>query len=868
MDKTLIEESTVELLELFEKVSQEAIIEKHAIPPTNKILYWWTRKPLIVGRAVTLSSTLNDINTVKELLGFSTHKRAYLQTPDKGAYKKKLGKEPSKIKLLDPFGGAGNLIFESKRLGLDCSISDYNPVAYLLEKSILEYPVKYGTSLAKDFEQFATTIIQKVEKEIGKFYEKNDLVYLWVWCMICPHCGQRFPLSNNMWVANTKKDKIGVRFNITPDKNFETELIHNMQSAEGEKFTQKGGSAICLGCTNGISYKKITSDIAKRKDRELIVKQIQGRKRREYLLASKQDKKRFGDAKKNMNLKLSEYINQNLIPDEDIKPSHRREDPLWHYGIKHWKDFVSARQLLLFTTLTKIIKQECSKLDDDRGKIMATYLSFMLCKHLDNNSFGTQWEASRESAGHVLAMKQPRIVFNHIELNPFIKVAGSLKNMMKNIVNGISFAAQNQSIPNISMESVLSNHQKKYDLIITDPPYLDDVHYGESSEFFYVWISKILRDYYPELPIRAPLDEDICETWGRFGNQKLAHGFFEKGFKKSFLSLNKKLNKDGLLIVFFAHSSTEAWNILLEAVMEAKFHVVSSYALQTEKINVLTRGKTAFLSSIVIACRKLTKEKTAYIEDIIPKTEDSIKQMIEKIPLEKLLVLPITDLLIMMYGKVLETCTQFTELKSYVKNLEESKLERAITGSQDFVMKEIVSKLTGRNMNLIGPQMSFYLLTRIFFKGKVNADDAIKITKAITIDIDELLKNGTVTRKGGVINLALLHQNDLELKPDELDQANLYQQLCYLAKICHTKGASKVSSILSQSGSKLKVDELKKIVPLLVKSYRLRINKNQKLDDSEREELKILETLHDTWKGRMIDGIKIGGLLDKFMEKK
>ena len=216
----------------------------------------------------------------------------------------------------------------------------------------------------------------------------------------------------------------------------------------------------------------------------------------------------------------------------------------------------------------------------------------------------------------------------------------------------------------------------------------------------------------------------------------------------------------------------------------------------------------------------------------------------------------------MVYGKVLEACTQFTELKSYEKNFE-PRFETLIKGSQDFIMKQIVYKLTGRNMNLIGPEMTFYLLTRIFYRGKMVADDAIKITRAITIDVKTLVKDGTVTREGSVINLTPLHETYLELKPEELDSANLYQQLCYLAKICHAQGVSKVSSILSQSGSNLKVDDLKKIVPLLVKSYRLRINKNQKLDDSEQEELKILETIDDIWGGTVIEGS-----LDKFIGKK
>ena len=139
------------------------------------------------------------------------------------------------------------------------------------------------------------------------------------------------------------------------------------------------------------------------------------------------------------------------------------------------------------------------------------------------------------------------------------------------------------------------------------------------------------------------------------------------------------------------------------------------------------------------------------------------------------------------------------------------------------------------------------------------ADDAIKITRAVTVDLNKLEKEGMITNVGGVTNLIPLQETNLELKPEELDSANLYQQLCYLATICQTQGASEVKSILSRTGN-IKVDELKKIVPLLIKSYRLQINKNQKLDDSEQEELKILETISDTW-----GGSKDGNSLDKYI---
>ena len=68
MKHALIEDASIELLELFDEVSKEARIEKNAVPPINKMVYYWTRKPLIVGRAIALASTLDNVEDLKKLL--------------------------------------------------------------------------------------------------------------------------------------------------------------------------------------------------------------------------------------------------------------------------------------------------------------------------------------------------------------------------------------------------------------------------------------------------------------------------------------------------------------------------------------------------------------------------------------------------------------------------------------------------------------------------------------------------------------------------------------------------------------------------------------------------------------------------------
>ena len=239
MKKALIEDASVELLELFDKVSKEAKIEKSAIPPINKMIYWWTRKPLVVGRAMALASTLDNIEDVKSLLGLNTENRAYKYIPDKTIFAKKLGIDPKEIQVLDPFGGAGNLVFPAVELGLDVSISDYNPLAYLIEKSVLEFPQKYGVNMSADIKKYGEQVIKKTNDEIGHFFKLNNLVYLWCWCIICPHCGQRLPLTSQMYIAKTSKKKIGIKI-IPKNKDFVIELINNISESDAKKFTKKG----------------------------------------------------------------------------------------------------------------------------------------------------------------------------------------------------------------------------------------------------------------------------------------------------------------------------------------------------------------------------------------------------------------------------------------------------------------------------------------------------------------------------------------------------------------------------------------------------------------------------------------------------
>jgi adenine-specific DNA methylase len=303
------------------------------------------------------------------------------------------------------------------------------------------------------------------------------------------------------------------------------------------------------------------------------------------------------------------------------------------------------------------------------------------------------------------------------------------------------------------------------------------------------------------------------------------------------------LKDDGLLVVFFAHSSTEAWELLLDILRKTRFRAVSSYAVHTESTeNVLARGKTSFMSSIVLACRKNLVDEEAYFETIMPNVVEKIRMLIEGLDADDLLGLPITDLLIMAYGVVLEETTQYTRIKSYRADFKPN-FEELIGEARDVILKEVVKKLTGVSPAMLGPEASFVLVGKIFYRGSMPSDEALKAARAYGLSIDSLTRGGYVEKVGGGVRIKPFSEARIDMDPMEVDRNNVYEQLLYLEKTVFQRGVAEAKKLLSQPN--FRVGELKSLVSTLLKHYGLLVNKGEELRDDEKAELEVLKTLSD-----------------------
>lgn len=131
-------------------------------------------------------------------------------------------------------------------------------------------------------------------------------------------------------------------------------------------------------------------------------------------------------------------------------------------------------------------------------------------------------------------------------------------------------------------------------LVFTDPPYHDDLQYGELSRLFHAWMNGLSEGAGP------------CEAAEAVPNA--ARGtdtkYYEDVVAACLTESNRSLARDGRLVLTFHNKDLYAWEALARALRRASFFVVALATVAAENpADHSKRGKETFLSDLVIECR-------------------------------------------------------------------------------------------------------------------------------------------------------------------------------------------------------------------------------------------------------------------------
>jgi len=781
-DRRLIEEFIP-----IKEISEESAKEKNRRQGNLSTIHvWWARRPLAACRAAVFSSMVNlpteskDKNDLTDIIkNICSWEAGIDESKIMKARKWVLQKRKSPPKILDCFAGGGAIPLEVMRLGCESSSLELNPIAYLIDLCTLKYPHVYGRKiivtkskditgkalirvenpLADDINKWAKWIEEKAKELLEELFPINNdegepIAYLWTRTVPCnnPRCRMNVPLIRQTWLSH--KDDALRTYNIIIDgNNCKFEIIKGKSKNEG-KGNMKMGTVTCPRCNQTLDAEYLAKCGRENlMDETPIVKVVIKNNNKEFYNFSKNDIKAYEKAVDLYN----EFIkkNPNLLPTEKLPKIGTLGFRVQRYGFDQWFKLFNKRQLFVLLTFSQLVR-EVGKLmkkeqkDNDYIRAVITYLSFAVDRLADRNSSFCTWNphASALNVGNTFGRQALPMVWDYAESNPFIIWKSSIDRIHQFLIRETKI----ESIPcDVKMGNAASQpyDDNYFDAVITDPPYYDAVPYSDLSDFFYVWLKRILKDYYPDVfstPL-TPKSSEIIQEPTRHNGQDAAKKWYEDSMTLAFKEMFRVLKEDGINVIVFAHKTTAAWETLVNSLLSADLIVTASWPLSTERPGRLRAQQSAALaSSIFIVCRKRLSEKNGYFDEI---KEDLQKRVHEKLDEFWKQGIRGADFFISAIGPAVEIFGKYKVVRKLsgeeVTVAEFLDLVRQIV--TDYSLRKI---LHAGSLGDIDEITRFYVLWRWAYNhNDIIFDDARKLAQALGTEADQLIHQKDILEKKG-----------------------------------------------------------------------------------------------------------------------
>ncbi len=472
----------------------------------------------------------------------------------------------------DPFAGGGAIPFEAQRLGLESTASDLNPVAVLINKAMIEIPASFvgqapvgprldtekqaslsndwsgSAGLAQDIKRYGALLGTKAKEKLGPFYPDVEITSAMVKERkdLSPLVGKKLPVLAWLWARTIKSPNPAFSHVDVP-----LAASFVLSSIEGrENYIEP----VCSG-----SDYKLVVRVGKGSgwaNAENGTKLSHGANFRCLLSGAPMEPKyiKAEACAGRMGAKLLALVADGpngrifLSPDTQFENVTAERQPAWEpdtklsgstqylgvlpYGMNSFRDLFTLRQLHTLGTFAELVQeiQERAKKDaltagmkddqvslekDGRGATaysdaIAVYLALAVSKESVFLNTQSRWRSGESKSAPAFGRQAIPMVWDYAEINPFAGAGGDFTGIVdgiaKSVLSGVPTVAgksfqQDATTQSISLGKVVS----------TDPPYYDNVPYADLSDFFYVWLRRILQ---PTLPIlfdkaATPKEEEL-----------------------------------------------------------------------------------------------------------------------------------------------------------------------------------------------------------------------------------------------------------------------------------------------------------------------------------------------------------------------
>ena len=617
----------------FERISEIAEVEswrKEIYRPIYHVHKWWAQRLGSVFRAAIIAASAPRGSSVMDLF------YEPLRLPG--------------IVVFDPFMGSGTTIGEAQKLGCTAIGRDINPVAYRAVR------VALGPLDRAEVHTLFGRLAASVGREIQHLYQSTDsdgqpcqvLYYFWVKFLSCPACESRVDLfPKYIFASHADRIRHPVSKSVCPHCGRISSCRYDAGIVTcpcGRRFDPRTGparrtTAVCQTCAHEFPIAKTAVSRGRPPGHRMYAKLVlRADGSKEYLAITGDDLRTYDNARQRLRT-----MNR-PIPCMPIETGYNTRQIL-NYGYRFWHQLFNERQLLALTMLaTELRALPAGKARDALSLLFSGALEFnnmfasykgegtgavrhMFSHHIlkpertpiEANLWGTP-----KSSGAFSTLYKSRLlraldyrdapfeisVERHRTGNSGRKVFGVSPPMGAPTLAGYPRDGLAPGTTYLSCGDSASTDlpDKSVHLVITDPPFFDNVHYSELADFFHAWQELYFSDRCDSGgTTRRP--EEVQDTDACRFSQKL---------KAVFQECNRVMRDQGLLVFSYHHSRNSGWKAVAEAVLGAGFSMVQSQPVKSEMSGASPKrqAKHPIDLDMLIICRKRAADRRKRRPDV------------------------------------------------------------------------------------------------------------------------------------------------------------------------------------------------------------------------------------------------------------
>lgn len=611
--------------EALSDIAEKESWRKEINRPTTHIHKWWAQRLGTVFRAMTIGAFAPPGADILDLF-----------------YK------PVRIPegtVFDPFMGSGTTLAETVKLGARAIGRDINPVAHFLVKCALS--VHDRAAILKTFRAIENDVADKLRSyyraTLADGTQGDVLYYFWVKTADCPSCPESVDLFSSMIFArHAYPKKFPQAQAVCPHCGGINEVhveARECRCSSCSKFFDpchgpaKGQSATCPSCDHTFPIAKTIRATGQAPDHRLYAKLVltpDGRKI--YCRATDEDHALYAKAKRALTRR------KNAFPVVAIEPGYNTNQALG-YNYRQWHEMFNARQLLCLSILADRIR-------DISDPVLRELFTCLFSGALEfNNMFASYKGEGTGAVRHMFAhhILKPERVPLEANLWGTPKSSGSFSTMFEGrIRRALDYADNpfelrlNASADRKSAEKVYGLSEKigapvsdsyatfsesarvylscgdsgatdlpdgSVDVVLTDPPFFDNVHYSQLADFFHVWQRHILGDDGYRVLDTTRSDREVQNAKADEFTDRLGAVWAET---------HRVLRDGGVLAFTYHHSRPDGWRCVLQALMEAGFGISAVHPIKAEMSVAMPKhqAKEPIDLDIIIICRKRSQLET------------------------------------------------------------------------------------------------------------------------------------------------------------------------------------------------------------------------------------------------------------------